>query len=804
MDGRRRNGPPIATPLAIAVVSTAAIISATMPLTGTPGPESAQILSAIGGPALLLAAAARGAQRSNRGFFGDLLQQSLLVVASLAIFVIVSTVSKFANTSCAPGRGYLPFVLVAAPTLLLNSAIGLWIGRLLSKPRLAVAAAFGFWATYVVWLLLDWHWEPSFRVITHLLVLLEGDMLQGRAVSPAAVAFRVSTLCFAIVLCLQGVLRYPRNQRGGLSSSGGGSPMLHLASAGLALLALVIQSQATDELSPGRDALESRYTMKREHGPLVVHADPTVTTVDEADAILAEGTLWLGRLQQRLQVKPTDKLHVWLHRDNRVLGHYTGAEHVHFALPGHGEIHISGVQIPHPTLGHELAHLLGRQLNEGMLGVPTQFGLLPSAGIIEGFAMALTPELELDYGLTLREKAAALRRAGLAPELNALFGEYLSFFGFWRQPPGNAYVTAGAVVEAVIASAGLEGLAKLYSTGSLEAVFPDSDALERFLKEHERSLDAMELPSFAVSQVSRTYNRPSILDQTCDPDAVEDAKRVLGAAQAGNFEQAEALARQREGKTLAAKTLQTLATTATELGKDDLALRYVLASADETDLQDPREQADRFSRAGDALWRHGRRREALAHWEKTQTQVLHPGHQRLVKAKRFLASELIAVPNPNGIGEAAMDLLVGRDDGDMTTSLMRLTIAVARATEASEPESVRAFGQYLLARQFVQHGALDDGIEYFLMALEPETALQEPFREQALRGIALGHAKRGDFNIARVGFAQLSSASGDAAPRVRMRDRQERVERMAMPPDGPEATPGNRWLLGLPVSALEL
>lgn len=804
MDGRRRNGPPIATPLAIFAVFTAAIISATMPLTGTPGPESAQILSAVGGPALLFAAAVRGARRANRGFWGDLLQQMLLILGALGIFVVVSTLSKFANTSCAPGRGYLPFLLISTPTLLLNSVIGLWIGRLMGRPRLALSAAMGFWLIYVLWLLLDWQWDPSFRVVTHLLVLVEGDMLKGRVVSPAAVAFRVSTLCFAVALSVQGILRYPRNQRGGLSSAGSGSPAMQLGAVGLAILALTIQSQASDELSPGREALEDRYVMERQRGSLVVHADPTATTVDEVDAILAEGVLWLERLEKRLNVKPSETLHVWLHKDNRTLGHYTGAQNVHFALPGHSEVHISGVRIPHPTLGHELAHLLGRQLNDGMLGVPTQMGLLPSAGIIEGFAMALTPELELEHGLTLREKAAALRRAGLAPSLDSLFGEYFSFFSFWRQPPGNAYVTAGALVEAVIANAGLEGLAKLYSTGSLEAVFDTPEALSRFLKNHESALDAMELPSYAVSQVTRSYSRPSILDQTCDPDAAEAAREVLGAARSGAFDRAESLAHELEGKTLSAKTLRTLAASAAELGDDERSLQYILAAANDADVDDPREQADRYARAGDALWLHGRRREAMAHWEKAPESALRPGYQRLLVAKKFLAGELISSPAPGGAGEAAMDLLVGRNEGDMTSNLIRLASAVTEAARNGEPASVRAFGQYLLARQFVRRGAVEDGISYFLMSLEPQGALREPFLEQALRGIALGHAKRGDFGIARVGFAQLSAANGEAAPRVQMRDRQERAERMEKARDAADASAGDRFLLGLPAVAVDL
>lgn len=799
MDSRRRTGPPIATPLALAAVTVAAFIAALFPLTGTPGPEAAQILSVVGGPALLLAAAARGSHQKEGGFRGDLLVQLALLAICVLVFGLVTSVSSLSHPSCAPGRGYLPFVLVAVPALLLNSAVGLWIGRTLGRPQLAVGTAVLLLVGYAGWMVLEWFLEPSFRVLSHLLVLIEGDLVQGRSVSPAAVAFRSATLLFASGLIVGGLVRFPRARRSGLSSQPGPSPALLLVAGGLLVAGFVVHAQSRDALAPDRGDLEEAYSLERRRGPLVVHADPEAITMREVDAILAEGTLWLERLKDRMGVEPEGELHIWLHPDHATMGHYTGAENVHFALPGRGELHISGVDVPHPTLGHELAHLLGRRLTGGVLGVPTRFGLLPNAGIIEGLAMAVTPELEVRYGLTLREKAAAMRRAGLAPPLRDLFGEYLSFFGFWRHPPGNAYVTAGALVEAVAATQGTDGLARLYREGSLEDLFDDDEALERFLKEHEAALDAMPLPPDATAQVAHSYSRASILDQTCDPGAEDVARAIRAAARSGDFAAAESLSHEAEGDALTGKTLVALAHAARLLDDDARALAYLLQRADARDTEDPRERALRLEEVGDALWAAGRRREALARWEQVPKDPLSPPQRRMIEAKGLLARALVARPAGSPVAEAGLALLLAAGSGDTTPEVARLAVALGRATAATEelPE-VLAFGEYLLARQYLQRGAIDDGIDGFLRCWERKGALDEPFQEQVLRGLAAGHARRGDFSIAKEGFRTIAEKTRRAAVRIKMRDRAERVERMAESRASQDpATAGDRWLLGL-------
>lgn len=794
MDARKRSGPPIATPLAFVAVALSAFVCALFPLTGTPGPEAAQVLSIVGGPFFMVAAAARAGYQKERGFRGDLLVQLAMVFMSMAVFVLIISIASLSHPSCAPGRGYLPFVFVAFPTLLLNSCIGLFIGRTLGSPRFAsITAAFVLLA-YIGWTALDWYFEPSFRVLTHLLVLIEGDHLEGRAISPAAVAFRGATALFCAALIVAGSVRFPRARRGGLSSQPGPSPTLLGVALGLLTLGVVVHREAKSVLQPSGAELTQAYSYEATRGLLHVHADPLVTSKRDVDAILAEGTLWLARLEDRLGVAPKEELHIWLHADARAMGRFTGAEHVHFALPNRGELHIYGSHVPHPTLGHELAHLLASQLTTSMFGVPTRFGLFPNAGIIEGLAMAVTPELEVHDGLTLREKAAALRRAGLAPPLADLFQS--SVFGFWRHAPRNAYITAGAFVESIAAHQGKAGLAKLYQQGSVRALFNTDEDLERFISEHEVALDALALPVEAMSQVAHRYHAPSILDQTCDPSAETRANAVRAAANTGDFDLAEQLAHEAEGKTLSDKTLGMLARAATALADDPKMERYTLARLDASEKASPASAAS-LNDVGDLLWRTGRRREAMAHWERISDEALSPGAQRLRLAKRTLASILVARPEGSPVAAASMRLLLEVHTRDIVPALTQIAASIGGLSSSStEPEPAVAVGEYLLARQYLQRGAPEAGVDLLLRALQHRDGLPEALRNEARRQLALGHALRGDFAIAEAGFGVVAEEAERAATRIQMRDSADRVARMRKAGVAPDETHGDRWLLG--------
>ncbi|MFZ9887086.1 MAG: hypothetical protein ACO3JL_06255 [Myxococcota bacterium] len=805
MQRERRSLVSLAPLLALTVVGVAAVIAGVFPLTGSPGPEAAQVLAALGGPALWLAGASRGSDRHTGGFGSDLRAQAFLVLLALLLFMGAVTVFGWSAPSCAPGRGYVPFFVLSAPVLMLHSILGLWVGRLTGNRRLATVASVVALVLYAVGVGLDWYLEPSFRLLTHLSVLMEGDLVRGRGVSAGAAAYRLATALLACGLSIVGTAVFPPRKQGGFG--GPSSPTLGRKLAGSAVLVAswVIHLQAAAHLAPPRKALHEAYRLEERRGPVVLHADPDAVSSREVEAILAEAHLWLSRVEERLGVRADSDIHIYLHANRREMGRWTGAENVHFALPSNGELHITGTEVPHPTLGHELAHVLGRKLAGGLLGIPTKWGVLPNTGLVEGLAMAVTPELEVELGLTLREQAAALEQAGIAAPLSDLFDEGLSFVRFWRHPPANAYVTAGALVDAVAAATGRDGLAKMYSAGRIAAAFPSDEAAAAFLVGHAESLRQLTLPPEAVPLVGRALTRPSILAETCDDDAGATAQSIRDAARTGDFASAERIARSAEDP-LTGPTLQLLARAA-ELHQDPgNSLRYLAERAESRDTNDQAEQAKRRDELGDALFHANQIEQALAAWAAVQRPPLRPWQRRLVDAKGAMAAAVLQRPRVTELARACLELLTRDPRSDMVAPVARIAGLLSQSLQGNEDGGVEdnrvvAFARYLVMRQMLQRGEVERGLELALTLWSECEFLEEMYVEELRRAIAHAHARRGDFEVARVGFERLADSANLAADRVMLRDRAERCARMATYEMAPGEKMGDRWLLGLPGQA---
>jgi len=791
----------LATPIALVLIGVVGFICGVFPLTGTPGYEAAQILGVTGGPLLMLAAATRGARRTDNGFIGDFFIQGAMSMLGMALFVGIITLTSVGHESCAPGRGHLPFVFFSFPVLFLHTAVGLWLGRVTGNLRVAIAACVVLLGGGVAWLVAEWLVDPSFRVLSHLFVVVDGDLMRGRPITGAQVGFRAATFFYASALTFAGIAQFPKSRKGGLSSGATSSTTALIVAVVFVALGGVTHFIASDAISPGRSALDEAYSFTKKRGRLVVHADPRHHTVDDVDAILAEGALWMHRLTTRLGVKPSEDIHIYLHKDRRTLGHYTGAEHVHFALPFKRELHISGAEVPHRSLGHELAHVMGGEFSDSMMGVPSKFIFIINTGLVEGLAMAVTPELEVDHGLTLEEKAAALAQNDMTTPPQQLFSPWSSFFYFWSQNTGNSYTSAGALVHALLAEKGPEGLRKAYAANDVNAAFDDAGQAKAFFDKHQARLSKMPLPDDAKATVARRFQRPSILRETCNAELRTAKDEVTALAHQGKFDAAEQRLRD-VAQPPGGDDLGLLLKAAERLHDDERVAHYALARTRAQDEPSTQEQARRLNRAADALWTLARHREAAVLWGRVEATHLPPALQRLLWAKRTFADEVLARGGRAPVAMAAMHFLVPKPGADVVANIAKLSEAVehARKHRIEGSRSVE-LARYLLARQYGARGLYDESVVSYLETLSDGTVrFPEAFKEQVLLGIALGHARRGDTGIGVAGLTQVAEAAKRSSMRVRVRDDLERTQRMqaARKASPSDETYGDRWLLGRP------
>lgn len=781
-------GATVAATLALVTVVVAALACVRFPLTSTPGPEAALVLAVVGGVALCLSQAMRAARRSPDGYAAELGKALMVAAAMLVVFAVVTGVSGWLRPSCAPQRGFLAFLVLSAPVLLLHGALGTLLGRALGRPGRAALAAVVLLCAAGLLLFVRWYRDPTFIITSHLFVVVAGDLLRGAAMPVEVMAFRIGTLCFGLAIAFGGAAYWPRIRRAGVA----GAPTNTLALWGLSAAGLVVgliaDSASRADIRPPRAQMEERYSYVKRRGPLVVHADPLALRPKDVDAVLAEGTLWLDRLATRLRTHPTDDIHLWVHADRGSAAHFTGAAHVDFALPWRREIHVEGANVPHRTLGHELAHVVAGELSTAPLRIPSRFVFFHRAAITEGVAVALTPELAVNGGLTVKEQAAAMRRAGFAPETAALF----SGLSFFAESPARGYTAAGAFIESLVARTlpdPTRALATLYATGSLEEALGSEEALALLVTAHDQHLDELPLPEDAAAIAVARFERPSVLDEVCAPADAARARAVRTRARAGDVEGAV-----REAEALgpaSQRTLEDLLADAIRVDDDTAAVAFAERIAA---LPTPKRKdasalaAQRGEIVGDARWRTGDRARARAEWDRVRVEAMPIDDGRALLARRVLA-DVVLRGGPAPASSAALDVLTATKPEERAAAFARLHYAMGAddATtlelRAEAREGVRV-ARYIHARRLVQQGALDDAIAA-LRSLLDEGRLPAPLLEQTQLALATALLKRERAAEARDLLYAAADAAERPASRLILRDRAERAARAVGAPEPP-------------------
>lgn len=747
--------------IAVVVVIIAAIISGRSSLLSNPGPEAGMVLAVVGGVALALAGAVLGARRQRGGFVADWRACLMVGAVSFAVFWIATAIGAAVSPSCSDSVGRLPMAIMALPVLALQAAVGPLIGRLIGRARRA------FFVCLVLELVVAgsigvalWN-EPGFRVASHFFVVISTDLLAGASMPEAATGFRLATLMLAITIALVGSAMWPAEKTRGLVSGAASDSARVWALAVVVGIAFVVaHNQASEALMPGRDAMDEAYSIHKRRGNLVVHADPLRTTPREVDGVLAEGALWQERLAARLGPISADDIHIWVHPDRAQMARYTGAVHVDFAMPWRRELHISGTGVPHRSLGHELAHVVVGERSNTFLRVPSRFMVMHNAAVTEGVAMALTPELVVNEGLTLREQAAAMRRTKQAPDLHRLFS-FMSFFG---EEPGRAYVAAGALIESIVAESGDDGpgaIERLYrGAGDLTAVTDDEADL---IARHEAALEALPLPKDAVAYAAVRFKRPSILEEVCDPEVAEAAVDIRRKARLGDLAGAREAARALQGDD-ADGTLSELVADVRDVGDSAGTielLRDLVAMSPSASTRATRQLA-----LGIELWRAGREREAQAVWGAVDVDIAVVDLQRQIVATRMFAESAIRLRERAPMSRAALAFFIA-DPRLRDGARLALAESVGRGS-VHESAQVVALAQYVHARQLVQQGSLGPAIA-MLRPLVAGQLLPQMLQEQAVLALATALVRRsplpaGDAPVAADDAPVVAFAAPTAAP----------------------------------------
>jgi hypothetical protein len=446
---------------------------------------------------------------------------------------------------------------------------------------------------------------------------------------------------------------------------------------------------------------------------------------DEGALLLKDCEEELAEVEAHFGVRGPERLTAYFFRDAGDKKRLMGAADTYIAKPWRDEVYLQLGSYPHPVLGHEIAHVVAGRFGNGPFKVAGELGgLIPNPGLIEGVAVAASPD---EDELTDETWARAMLARGTLPPMRSLFGT-----GFLAGSAAKSYTLAGAFVRFLEVTYGMEKMRAWYAGATVEATYGKSlDALDGEFRAH---LQALPANPAADAWVQSKFERPSIWGRRC-PHEVDALKREADQCQA-----------------------------ARRLDDARKLYRTILA-------RDPHEWSAQLSRAGMEA-RFGDRAEGRASLralaadesatlsfrnkarESLADQDLLDGHwEDAALAYRELAAGIpdedtsrtleikaIAALDPDARRPVAL-LLVGEgekpSDGNMALGL--LTAWETKTDGAALPS-------YLVGKNLVTRGYWADAAQRFDRVLAaPESALpikarREAFRQRAVAACALGDA----------------------------------------------------------------
>ena len=424
--------------------------------------------------------------------------------------------------------------------------------------------------------------------------------------------------------------------------------------------------------------------------------------------------------EQRLGAHLDGRLTAFVFHDAEEKRRLMGAADTSIAKPWRREVYVQMSGFPHPILGHEVAHVVAGSFGHGPFRIAGGLGgLLPNPGLIEGTAVATSPD---DDELTDEQWARAMLDLGILPSIRDLFS-----LGFLGENAAKSYTIAGAFVTWILDRSGAPVLRAWYAGGSIEQLTGESWAsLE---EQFHTTLRALAMPPEATTYARAKFERPSVWARHC-PHVVDALDRRADQCR-DEHRYAKAVA---------------LYDAALERDPHDWHARLDRARVDMGHTDEPRGRADLAGLAADEgtprTWRD-RAEEALAADDLARGKDARAAESYRALAARTLDEDVartlevkaLSVDNPPA-RRAIVDLLIGEPGRPVDSWLGALAIG-QWAEETHEP-----LAGYLVGKNLAQHDQYARAATWLDRALEagvPSARVgRELLRQRAICACALG------------------------------------------------------------------
>jgi tetratricopeptide (TPR) repeat protein len=726
------------------VCGVVAALTALQPLFAVMGPELALVLGLV----LPLFAAPMGArlvvEARMRGTDAPraLLRRALAIsLVGPAIPVLAAIVSGLVRGFCDPWSGALFVALGPGVGVPLAALAGVVAASLTERPRLATFLA---WLVPVGSIALGierFVGTPAIFAYTHFVGYFPGTLYDPDiAVEGPYWALRLGSLALAVALAVtfEACFDGRRLALGRLRRAPFSAALVATLALGLALA----EAYGPELGLRSTSASIARELGGRYEGERCVVLVPRELPRAQAERLRDDCDFRVARAEEVLGVTQPTRITAFFFRTTEEKRRLMGASNTYIAKPWRNEVYLQLGGWPHPVLFHEVVHVVAGNVGRGPFRVSGSIGgMLPSAGIIEGVAVAVAWDERED--LTPHQWARALVEVGHAPSIEETEG-----LGFLLQPASRAYTASGSFVRWILETRGSGAVRRLYASGSYEETL--GMPLAEAEAEWRAFLETVPLPPYAVPMARLRFERPAIFGQIC-PHAIASLEEELGAA-LGSGDDARALAR---CEAILALDEGQAGVRAVRVGALARSGRIDEAEAELAVLVGPPAAATPIvvrarEQLGDAHWQRGELERARALYE-ANLAVPQPED-----ARRQIDVRLYGLEHGREVAGPLLELLApdARVPHDAATQLAALA-----ALDDADPGGL---APYLVARQLFARERFDMALPRLVTANERRFPTPLILRE-AERMWAISLYATGDLEGARQRFEAIAADARDAS-----------------------------------------
>ena len=585
---------------------------------------------------------------------------------------------------------------------------------------------------------------------------------------PALWSYRAGSVAFAsAVLCTASVLR-----RSG--------PSLRLEVArdrsfwARAAFALLLFGACVAELALGArlghwstSATIAAELGGQRHGARCDVVFPSSLRDDEAALLVKDCDDQVAQVEKTLGTRGPSRITAFFFHDAAEKRRLMGAADTYIAKPWREEVYLQMASYPHPVLGHELAHVIAGSFGRGPFRIAGSLdGLFPNPGLIEGVAVAASPD---EDELTDLEWAAAMKKRDALPPMERIFSA-----GFLGESAAKSYTLAGAFIRWMADQKGWQSVRAWYSgSASVESIFgEDWSAIDAAFR---ASLDSIALPPAAEAYVASKFQRPSVFGRKCphevdalrhEADGCRDAHQIARARELYD----EALSRDpHEPGTRLARAVMELRSGDARRGRAEVEA----ISRDEHEPLSVRHKAKDALADQDML--DGKLDRAAEEYQALAAET--PDED----AARTLEVKAIAARDPDARA-AVTALLIGSEtrpsDPALAAGLIGEWEGKTLAAPAAEHGSSSVLASYLLGKNVVSRGYYAEAAPRFdrVLAAPQGEGITPRIRRESLRQRAVCACALGDADA--IGRLRALAESSDGPYAASAGGRRESVLRL--------------------------